>query len=122
MEANNDKRCVLLEMPIQSCTINLTELLTGPNGPRQIWCTHQFPTVAHLGSYLSGEYGIARSLGYNLKRKPRNLRLNRLGRLSLEIHDRFRYYHFEFDDVDQFVTFLKDNPEVAAKVEYHSKL
>ncbi len=120
--AETDKSCQL-ELPLRQCTIIITELLTGDERtPRQF---HGFPrtfkTVAHLRGFLWGSYPVAHSLGYKINRRPPKVNWKNIGRLSIEIKDRFHAYHFEFDDVHQFVRFLQNNPAVAELVEYPPK-
>jgi hypothetical protein len=106
--------------PIEQCTIRLTEMLT-PEGdtPRKIHGIVEFKSVKHLGAYLSGRYSVAISIGYNLKSKPKRTNERLIGRLALYYKDRYTSGTFEFDNVNQFAKFLKENPLFALALEYH---
>ena len=110
------------ELPLRSCTIIITEMLSATEDePRRIHGHITFTTVAHLGSYLSGSYTLAHYIGYKIKRRPKHVNPRLIGRISLEVHDRHHVYTYEFDDINQFVRFLKEHPAVAEKVEYPPK-
>lgn len=107
---------------LKDWNIIITEMIAADeHSPRKLMGTIKFKTVGQLSGFLSGSWGVAKSIGYNLKRKPRNVNEKRVGRLSFEYSDKFSGDTFEFDNVQEFVKFLENNPHFAKAVEYTPK-
>lgn len=113
---------IQFEEPIRDVKIIIEEYVRTweKNVPRSYHGRVEFKTTAHLGSYLSGTYGVAQSLGYNFKGGKQRLNDRRVGRLQFEYRARHHGERFEFDNVHQFARFLEENPRFAELVEYNS--
>jgi hypothetical protein len=108
--------------PVSECFITITELVVpdDQHGPRTVFNSFRFRTIAELREYFLSKFSVAKSLGYDLKQKPSPGTYNDrvVGRLGFEYKDRFVSSSLEFNSIADFVKFLEDHPPLADVVGY----